>query len=192
MRYKTIVWFAVIRKVSYRSRFRVGFPVAGLTDRAVDVLLHSKPDQGELRLNVWMWFRLAAIVVVLIAGCFAPLGPRAHPPLAWYVPIIIFIFCPIAMAIVFGVQRVNPRSAKVWHPPSWTRNPFNFRDPIQFFHFGAIITIAQGVVVLARVSLAPFPFYVEALVPLAMGLGVWVGVRVIEALYRSKFAVPQG
>jgi hypothetical protein len=130
-------------------------------------------------LNIWMWFRLAAIVVVLIAGCFAPLGPLAQPPLAWYVPIIVFVFCPIAMVIVFGVQRVNPRSAKVWHPPSWTRNPFDFRDPIQFFHFGAIITIAQGVVVLARVSLTSF--HVEALVPLAMGLGVWVGVRVVEA-----------
>jgi hypothetical protein len=143
-------------------------------------------------LNVWMWFRLAAIVVVLFASCFSPLGSRASPPLAWYVPIMIFAFCPIAMAILFGVQRINPRSAKVWHRPSWTRNPFNFRDPIQFFHFGAIITIAQGVVVLARVSLTSFPFYVEALVPLAMGLGVWVGIRVVEALYRSKFSLPRG
>ena len=143
-------------------------------------------------MNVWMWFRLAAIVVVIISSCFAPLGSHANPSPAWYVPIMTFIFCPIAIIVVFGVQRVNPRSAKVWHPPSWTMNPFNFRDPIQFFHFGAIITIAQGVVVLARVSLTSRPFYVEALVPLAMGLGVWIGVRLVETVYRSKFAVPQG
>lgn len=138
-------------------------------------------------MSVWKWFRLAAISLVLIAGCFVPLGPRASPPLAWYVPMVIFVFCPIAMVLVVGVQRVNPRSAHVWHRPSWTGNPFNFRDPIQFFHFAAIITIAQGVVILARVSLTSFPFYVESLVPLAMGLGVWVGVRVTMALYRSKF-----
>jgi hypothetical protein len=134
-----------------------------------------------------MWFRLAAIAFALVAGCLAPLGPSTSPPLAWYVPIVIFVFCPIAMVVVLGVQRINPYSAKVWHHPSWTSNPFNFRDPIQFFHFAAITTTAQGIVVLVRVSLASFPFYVEALVPLAMGLGVWVGVRVVTALYRSKF-----
>jgi hypothetical protein len=134
-----------------------------------------------------MWFRFAAIGLVLIAGCFVPLGPRTSPPLEWYVPMLILAFCPIAMVVVFGLQRVNPRSAKMWHRPSWISNPFNFRDPIQFFHFGAIITIAQGVVVLARVSLTSTPFYVEALVPLAMGLGMWIGVRVVMALYRSKF-----
>ena len=79
-------------------------------------------------------------------------------------------------------------AGKVWHRASWISNPFNLRDPIQFFHFGAIITIAQGVVILARVLLTSFPFYVEV-VPLAMGLGVWVGVKVVVVLYRSTFAV---
>ena len=139
------------------------------------------------RLNVWVWFWLAAIILVFIAGCFVPLGPRANPPLAWYEPIVIFVFCPITMGVVFGVQRANPLSAKIWRRPAWTNNPFNFRDPVQFFHFGAIITIAQGILVLARVSLTSFPFYIEVLVPLAMGLGMWVGVRVAVALYLSKF-----
>lgn len=95
-------------------------------------------------MKLWMWFRIAAIAFVLIAGCFVPLGAQASPPLAWYVPLVIFAFFPIAMIILIGVQVVNPRSAKLWHHPSWISNPFNFRDPIQFFHFGAIITIAQG------------------------------------------------
>jgi hypothetical protein len=54
--------------------------------------------------------------------------------------------------------------------------------PRPFRHFGAIVTIAQGIVVLARVSLTSLRFYVEAVVPLAMGLGVWVGVRIAAAV----------
>jgi hypothetical protein len=137
--------------------------------------------------NAWVWLRLAAIALVIVLGCFAPLGPRATPPLDWYVPLVIFFFGPLAMVIVLGVQRINPRSARTWHRPSWTANPFSFRDPVQFFHFAAFLSIAQGVVVLARVLLTSTPFYVEALVPLAMGLGVWVGVRLAIALYSSKF-----
>jgi hypothetical protein len=38
------------------------------------------------------------------------------------------------------------------------------------------------------VWITSYPFYVEALVPLAMGLGVWVGVKVVMVVYRSKFA----
>jgi hypothetical protein len=137
--------------------------------------------------NGWVWFRLVAIGLVITAGCFVPLGPRAAPPLDWNVLGIILVFCPIAMVIVFGIQRVNPRSAKVWHRPSWATNPFNFRDPVQFFHLGAILSIAQGFIIVVRIALTSFPFYVEALVPFAMGLGVLVGVKVVVAVFSSKF-----
>jgi hypothetical protein len=137
--------------------------------------------------NGWVWFRLTAIAFVIVAGCFVPLGPRASPPLDWGVLGIIFAFCPIAMVIVFGIQRVNPRSAKVWHRPSWATNPFNFRDPVQFFYLGAILSAAQGLIIVLRIVVTSFPFYVEALVPLAMGLGAWVGVKAIVVVYRSKF-----
>ena len=139
-------------------------------------------------MNGWVWFRLTAIALVIIAGCFVPLGPRATPPLDWGVLGIIFVFCPIAMVIVFGIQRVNPHSAKVWCRPSWTTNPFNFRDPVQFFHLAALVSIAQGLIVITRVWITSYPFYAEALVPLAMGLGAWVGVKVVMVVYRSKFA----
>jgi hypothetical protein len=136
----------------------------------------------------WVWFRLTAIALVIIAGCFVQLGPRSTPPLDWYAPGAIFAFCPIAMVVVFGIQRVNSRSAKVWHRPSWATNPFNFRDPVQFFHLAAILSIAQGFIVIARVWITSYPFYIEALIPLAMGLGVWVGLKVVLVVYSSKFA----
>lgn len=65
-------------------------------------------------MNVWTWFRLAAIAVVLITGCFVPLGPRAFPPLAWYVPVVIFVFCnapihavPECGTVHLGVQSLQ-------------------------------------------------------------------------------------
>jgi len=78
-------------------------------------------------------------------------------------------------------------SARTWHRPSWTTNLFNFREPIQFFYFGAFVSTAQGVVILCRIAVTGAPFYVEALVPLAMGLGIWLGVQLAVALFRSKF-----
>jgi len=47
--------------------------------------------------------------------------------------------------------------------------------------------MAQGLVILCRIAVTSVAFYVEALVPLAMGLGMWLGVRITMALFSSKF-----
>lgn len=139
-------------------------------------------------MNTWLYFRVGAILLVAIAGCFVPLGAHAAPPIDWDALFIIFGACAIGLPLVLGVQRFNPQSAKVWSRPSWMANPLNFRDPIQFFHFGAYLSIAQGLVVLIRMVLTSVPFYVEALVPLAMGLGILLGIRITLGLFASKFA----
>jgi hypothetical protein len=120
-------------------------------------------------------------------GCITPLEPRFKPPLDWLTLLGICVFIPVALFLVIGFQRLNPRSAKVWHRPSWSTNPFNFRDPIQFFYLGAFLFIAQGMVTLLRVFAAPVPLYPEAFVPLAMGIGSWLGVKIVVLLNPAKF-----
>ena len=138
-------------------------------------------------MNIWVYVRVAAILLVAITACIAPLEPRFKPPLDWLTLLGIFAFIPIALVLVIGFQRLNPRSAKVWRHPSWSTNPFNFRDPIQFFYFGAFLSIAQGIVTLLRVLVAPAPLYPEEFVPLTMGVGIWLGVKMVVALNRAKF-----
>ena len=65
-------------------------------------------------------------------------------------------------------------------------NPFNVREPRQFFHVVACANFAQGSVTLARVAYSSTPFYIEALVPLVMALGILVGLQITMAVFRSK------
>jgi hypothetical protein len=140
-----------------------------------------------LSVNVWVWLRVVAILLVAIGACITPLEPRFKPPLDWLTLLGIFVFIPVALVLVVGFQRLNPRSAKVWHRPSWSTNPFNFRDPIQFFYLGAFLSIAQGIVALLRVLVTSVPLCPEAFVPLTMGTGIWLGVKMVVFLNPAKF-----
>jgi hypothetical protein len=137
--------------------------------------------------NFWLWFRMIAILVVVIASCFTPVTPRFEPPISWLILLGIFAFVPIAVALVIGFQRLNPRSAMVWTRPSWSINPFNFRDLVQFFYLGALLSMTQGIIYAIRVLLAATP-YPEAFVALVMGVGVWLGVKLVMLLNPAKFS----
>ena len=137
-------------------------------------------------MNVWLYIRAALLVFVAVATLFVPLGPQARPPIGWEALAIIFIFCPVALVFVLGLQVVNPLSAKEWRHPSWNANPFNFSEPLQFFHLGAYVCLVQGVVTIARVAVSPVQFYVESLVPLAMAAGIFVGLQLVMRVFSSK------
>ena len=137
-------------------------------------------------MNTWLYVRIALVLTSGIGTLFAPVGPRAVPPIGWEALLAIFVFCPVALTLVLGLQVLNPRSAKNWRRPSWSINPFNFREPIQFFHLGAYVCLAQGVAIIIRLATSSVPFYVEALVPLVMACGVLVGLQVVMFVFRSK------
>ena len=142
-------------------------------------------------MNGWLLARIALLAFVAISSFFVPLGQQASPPLSWQALGVIFVFCPVALVIVLGLQTLNPRSAGLWHKPSWSLNPFNFKEPVQFFHLGAYVFIIQGTVTLARAT-ASQAISIEVLVPLAMGMGILVGLEVCRKLFRSKFAAQPG
>ena len=139
-------------------------------------------------MNFWVWLRVAAAIFVAISACISPLEQRAKPPLDWLTLLGIFAFIPVAIVLVVGFQRLNRYSAKIWTRPSWSTNPFNFRDPIQFFYFGAFLSTVGGIVTLLRALVAAGSLYPEELIPLAMGVGVWLGVKLTILLNPAKFS----
>ena len=139
-------------------------------------------------MNRWTYLRLALILLSVIAFCFAPIGPQAVPPIGWSALAAIFIFCPLGLLFVIGLQSFNSRSAKVWQRPSWRTNPFQSRDPLQFFHLAAHVSLSQGAVNVIRIFSSSTPFYVEALVPFAIGVGCLLGLRLIMTLFRSRIS----
>lgn len=134
----------------------------------------------------WLFVRIALVLLSGVASLFVPVGPQAVPPMGWSAVLVILFACPAMLVVVLAVQSINPRSDTKWRRPSWFLNPFNFREPLQFFHFAAYVLLAQGLATLVKVAVSPIPFYAEALVPLAMGVGIGGGIQLALLVFRSK------
>lgn len=138
-------------------------------------------------MNAWMAIRILIILAAIIGSVFTPLGPQAQPPIEWSILWIFFIFCPIALILVVGIQYLNPRSDAHWTRPDWKENPFNFGNPVQIFHLGAYVFLAQGSVTLMRILMSPIDVYPEAFVTILIGMGVLLGLGLVQLAFRKKF-----
>ena len=139
-------------------------------------------------MNKWKFLRIALISFIAVSSLLTPLEPKVNLAINWSTLGVIFVFSFLAILFVVGMQVVNPLSAKVWHKPDWNLNPFSLKDPIQFFHFAAYIMLVQGAVVLSRLLFSNIPFYLEILVPLVIGSGVLIGIKLAMHLFKVKYA----
>ena len=139
------------------------------------------------KMRIWLIVRWAIVLAAAVSEFFAPLHPLARPPIGWGALLAIFGACCVGMVFVLGLQVVNPFSGKPWLRPSWYLNPFNFCQPIQFFHLGAYVCFAQAVVLLARLVASQVSFYIESLVPLAIGLGIFLGLQLVMLVFGARF-----
>ena len=139
-------------------------------------------------MSKWKLLRLGLILFVALSSFFVPLGPQAKPQIDWGALALIFLLIPVALVFMIGIQAINPMSAKVWRKPNWNLNPINFKDPVQFFHLGAYVMLAQGIVTLCRILFAKVPFYPEALLPAAMGVGMLLGIQIVMLTFRKKYS----
>ena len=140
-----------------------------------------------MKVNKWFCIRMTLV----LAGGYSGLSITSPDVVAssnvdWEACLIIVLFAPLALLLVVGIQAINPCSAKVCRKPSWTINPFLFKEPLQFFHLGAYHFMAGGIVG----SLSLFYRGTEA-APLAMlmlsiGAGVWLGVQLCILIFRKK------
>lgn len=102
--------------------------------------------------------------------------------------IIIFIVSIIGVIFVIGLQILNYRE-KIWIKPSWCQNPFNFKQPLQFFHFAGYFSLISGIASIMNFLINKNSLSFEAIIPLCMGIGVIVGVHFSVILYKNKFII---
>jgi hypothetical protein len=141
-------------------------------------------------LNVWVWSRVAVLLLgVLGAKAFVP-GPRS-PFAGGSIALLPLFFASGAIAIIFvvGLQAINPRSAIVWIKPDWRANPFLIRQPLQFFHLCGYFMVATGVAAGVITLLRHLSGW-EPLLPIAFGAGILLGTKCCLILYRRKFGSP--
>ena len=70
-----------------------------------------------------------------------------------------------------GLAPTNPMSDQVWTTPSWRRNPFNPKQPLQGSHMIAVFCIAAGVDMILSLPFRGLGKWPEAIIPL------WIGSR---------------
>jgi len=105
---------------------------------------------------------------------------------------------PIVFAIVVGAigarfwvfreYKKKNRTAP-WLLPSWFINPFQTRQPFQFFHLGAISFIAFGVTAAIRhaITVGSPNFWPAELFAAAFGLGILGGIWLTTNTHRGRF-----
>jgi len=143
-------------------------------------------------MNIWIAVRTIIILAAVIGSLFTPLGPQAQPPIEWDILWVFAVFCPMGLLFIIGLQYLNPKSAPIWSRPSWRENPFNFRNPLQFFHLGAYVFVAQGIVTLLRVMASSVKIYPEVFVFIIIGLSTIVGLKLCVILFKGKFCASAG
>lgn len=73
-------------------------------------------------------------------------GNQSVPPIGWIGLSVIFFFSILSIPFVLAFQLNNPRSYKIWRKPRWDSNPFNFRNPVDFFHLAGCGFIIMGII----------------------------------------------
>ena len=137
---------------------------------------------------MWRWIRIALVGFMVFTAFTAPLTPQAAPPITWATLLLIAVFVLLGLIAIIGVQSKNPLSDRVWSRPSWSASPFNFGNPLQFFHLAGVAFSASGVVLSARQVLSGLGVHPESFIPLAMGVCVLASVRLSERIYQHKLA----
>jgi hypothetical protein len=100
----------------------------------------------------------------------------------------MFVACIPIMLVVIGLQRINPWSASAWQYPDWALNPFELREPVQFFHFTGYVLLAAGLGSLARTLSGAQVLTAETQILVVAGAGQLCGVYACIAIFRSKMA----
>jgi hypothetical protein len=138
--------------------------------------------------NNWLYIRLG-LIIASASLCLwrGPVSAHAEPPIDTHAIAIGLLFGIFGLQFVLAMQFINKRSPESWQLPSWKTNPFQFKQPIQFFHFGAWLFIASSFVTTLLTWLRNPKFILDALMPLFIGIGLLLGVQLSRFLFRSKY-----
>lgn len=136
----------------------------------------------------WLYVRLAIISVVVVPSLIAPANENQEiPEITWEAVPIAFIFGIVGLQFIIGIQAFNPMSAKKWLRPGWRNNPFNLKQPLQFFHFGGWFMLAGSLTYLPTVIGGSQGSMVLMAMPASFGFGILLGVKLSVLIYRRKF-----
>ena len=131
----------------------------------------------------WRFIRLALVAFSFISSLFVDPENMKMSQMTWLDVGIVMLSFPIIMLIGVSVLLVVKGRKFDWQPPAWYVNPFNFSHPEHFFHLGAFIMLASGFATLIRALMTSSNLDPGIMVQIAMGIGLWFGLRMLTAIY---------
>ena len=135
------------------------------------------------------WVALRAIILLLglmqSATFMRSMNGDFSKP-SWSFPFVMAALVALGILFIFFIQTVNPRSISKWYRPSWFRNPFNYKQPLQIFDFAAFYFLSVGFGCLFfGLTRDPTSWVWE--LPIAIGCGAWLGVRLCVLVFADRF-----
>lgn len=136
----------------------------------------------------WTTVRIVLIAAAFLLSAFG--GQEQSEPEQMPAAFLLLVLMAgvLGLPFIIGIQRVNPWTASVWQYPTWSANPFQPREPLQFFHFGGYFMLGAGAGSLLNQLAMGLPLDSSGSVLLAFGAGILVGVRICTRLFKSKMA----
>lgn len=144
-------------------------------------------------MNRWTLVRVILIAVGAVFGTTLWRNrPISDAPLDLSFLLLIIFGTPSAVLFVVGLQALNPRSATVWRPMSWSINPFLFKEPLQFFHAGAFHFMAGGLMACLPVLWGSRTIPAQGVFILVIGVMTWASLYLCTRVFRRKMESPAG
>lgn len=136
-----------------------------------------------------LWFGVRVIVLLLgllQAQYFMTSLSGDYSKPSWKFAIVMTCAVTFGMLFIFFIQSSNPQAAPRWYKPSWFRNPFDYKQPLQLFHLGAFYFLMTGAgCFLLGISHSEVKWLWE--LPAVIGCSFWLGVRLCVIVFRDKF-----
>ena len=149
--------------------------------------LTTMKDRATDKNHGWLLFRVAVLMIAVFQARSWPrsIGGNFSKP-NWVTCFILIGFAAFGILFVAFTQRLNPWSSDKWRRPSWFSSPFAFGQPLLIFDLAAYYFLVLGTAsfVLEMISI---PRTWAWGLPLSVGIGAWLGVRLCISVFKDKF-----
>lgn len=143
------------------------------------------------------WFKIRVALMILSFASSMVLPPpvefaelvRLPSFIAWIAGGMIvlgLLLMPFLLQLIFAIQSVNPLSKTTWTVPTHQSNPFQFGNPLLFFHFAAYLFGACGLGMLFASLWWGLPALLDGLTRIVAAFSVLLGVRLAMRLFKSR------
>ena len=166
------------------------FVLPSLIRRGMTVPRWARPRPSR----VWFAVRMVIMAAALVCGGLSFLSPETAQgedfPL-WFLgvgAVLVALLTPFMLSLLIGVCALLSGFSNKWDRPTHSSPPFDFNNPLLFFHFAGYLAVAGGLGMVLTSFQGGLMQFVQGAGTLLGGLGVLAGVHISMRLCRSKMA----